>query len=606
MDIDKILKQFESDKQAYFNIFSSFDEKEDFLKNKIIDSGKGILKSQVLDQTLMTSLIRRANQVMAKMPTGVVRVLSKEDKGKGVFLNLILDHYIIPNANSQADIYTKFWLMEFLSLVYGKMDVLVDWVVKEGYTGPDFFLIPPKLGIPEPGVISTNDMSRYFVLSYVAEDFLKKRKGLKYWKNIDKVIEKGKKNKTDERDTSTTKEREDSDLYKDQYELITLYTPKRWITFSRQARVILRDIENPHQNGKLPIVSKVCYPTLDNYFGTSEYDRNISQQKALNSTVNLSLDALKKHLYPPTKIYPTDVHMPSFSLSPGAVWVLKNPNPNAITQEQFSPAPLQTFNSLYGVLKGALLSSLGTTDTTVSSSVEPAQGKTPEALKMQQMFITLNTSFDRKMLEQAISEIYDRFLDLLTHKQEADIEFDIFGDEFNMIKEQYPDILDLYESGEGGKIKIKNKDIKNLSVKFFIDASSTMKQDEMIENQNLTSILGFFLKLPGFMEQVAQQGKAKYGSVEIDFSELLKRFIATAGVEGYDKIIKEAPKEALTVNNAQTQPQAMGTAQMPQQQGMGEGMPQQAQPQPQPQNENPLIANLPEDQKRLFYEIINR
>ena len=579
MDTEKLIKQFETDRQAYSKIFSSFDEKERFLKNEIVDSGKEILKSQVLDQTLMTALIRRANQVMAKMPTGVVRVLSKEDKGKGIFLNLILDHYIIPNANSQADIYTKFWLMEFLSLIYGKIDVLVDWVVKEGYTGPDFFLIPPKLGIPEPGVISVNDMSRYFVISYVSEDFLKRRKGLKFWKNIDKVLEEGKKNKTDERETSTLKEREDSDLYKDQYELITLYTPKRWITFSRQAKVILRDIDNPHQNKKLPIVSKVCYPTLDSYFGISEYDRNISQQKALNSTINLSLDALKKHLYPPTKIYPADVHMPSFSLSPGAVWVLKNPNPNAITQEQFSPAPLQTFNALYGVLKGGLLSSLGTTDTTISSSIEPAQGKTPEALRMQQMFISLNTSFDRKMLEQAITEIYDRFLDLLTHKQEADIEFDIFGDEFKMIKENYPDILELYESKEGGKIRIKNKDIKNLSVKFFIDASSTMKQDEVVENQNLTSILGFFLKLPGFLEQVAQQGKARYGSVEIDFAEFVKRLIQTAGIEGYDKIIKELPKEALS------QPQETTS---------------------QPFEENPLVANLPEDQKRLFYEVIAR
>lgn len=606
MDIERLISQFENDRNAYSSIFNSFDEKERFLKNVLTDTGKNILKSQVLDQTLMTALIRRANQVMAKMPTGTVKVLSKKDKGKGLFLNLILDHYILPNANSQADIYTKFWLMEFLSLIYGKIDVLVDWVVKEGYTGPDFFIIPPKLGFPEPGVISVDDATRYTVISYVSEKFLKSRKGLKYWKNVDKVLEYGKKSKVDDTQTSTKREREEGDLYKDQYELITVYTRERWITFSKQAKVILRDIKNPHQNGKLPIVSKICYPLLDGYFGMSEYDRNISQQKALNSIVNLSLDALKKHLYPPTKIYPHDVHMPSFSLSPGAVWVLKSPNPNAIVQEQFSPAPLQTFNALYGVLKGALLSSLGTTDTTISSAVEPAQGKTPEALRMQQMFIATNTSFDRKMLERAIEEIYDRFLDLLTHKQEADIEFDLFGDEFKMIKEQHPDILELYESEEGGKVKIKNKDIKDLSVKFYIDASSTLKQDEMLENQNLTSILGFFLKLPGFLEQVAQTGKARYGSVEIDFAEILKRFLATSGVENYDKIIKEAPKEALSVENQQ-QPQAilqvMGQGEIPQQeQGMGEA---EQQPQPQPQG-NPLVEMLPEEQKRVFYELVGR
>jgi hypothetical protein len=55
--------------------------------------------------------------------------------------------------------------------------------------------------------------------------------------------------------------------------------------------------------------------------------------------------------------------------------------------------------------------------------------------------------------------------------------------------------------------------------------------------------------------------------------------IQTAGIEGYDKIIKELPKEALS------QPQETTS---------------------QPFEENPLVANLPEDQKRLFYEVIAR
>ena len=598
---DQLLKTFNKDWEAFRKVRETFEEKERFLANKIYDSGTALTKSQVLDQTLMTALLRRTNDVMAKLPTGTVRVLSKKDKGKGLFLNLILEHYVLPNANSQADIYTKFWLTEFLSLVYGKVDLLVDWVVKEGYTGPDFFIIPPKLGFPEAGVISVNDASRYTVISYVSEEWLKSRKGLPQWKNIDKVLEVGKKNKAQDKDTSTTKEREEQEQYKDKIELITIYEPKKWTTFSRQAKVVLREIENPHGNDKLPIVSKVCYPMIDSYFGMSEYDRNITIQKTLNSMINLSLDGLKKLVVPHLKIYPPDIHMPSFNLSPGATWVLKSPNPNAITEHPQSALPVNAFEAIYGTIKGALLSSIGTTDTTIGAGVEPAMGKTPEALRMQRLFMASNTSFDRRMLEIAIEDVYDRFLDLLTHKQEADIELDLFGDEFKMIKEQYPDLLELYESGEGGKIRIKAKEIKNLSVKFYIDASSTMKQEEIVENQNLTQIITLLMNLPGFPEQIAQSGKARYGNMEVNFAELLKRFFATAGIEGWDKIVKELPKESLEMGG-QGQPGQLGQqGQMPP--TPPGGMPTGIEGQPAAE-ENPLVANLPEDQKQLFYELL--
>lgn len=579
--IDTLLKNYQSDVDARQEIVDTFDRREKFLIGDVYDSvSQSTTRAQVVDQTLLSALIRRTNDTMAQPPTGIVKVLSKKNKGKGLLINAILNHYIIPNANTQYDIYTKFWMLEFLSLLYGKQDVLVDYIVKDDYVGPDFYLIPVRNGIPEAGAISIDDASRYWVRSWVNRDWLEKRKGLRNWKNIDKAIAKLAKGKktSDTRKTSYIERKYQSNLQRtESIELVTLYERDRWVTFLPNEKYILREIENPHKNGELPIVSKVCYPLLGRYLGLSEYERLISQQKALNSFINLNLSSMAMAVYPPLKLYLPDLVVSTLKYEAAAKWILRNPNPNAITNHPPAPGSIAAFQEVYGTLKAGILSSMGTTDTTIPRNVSPTMGKTPEALKMQQMLMASHTNFDRKMLEKAIEKIYDKFVELVARKQEKPIKLDLFGEEIKEIAKIYPDVTEMFETQDGGRVKIKPQDVRGNKYKFFIDAGSTLRKEQAVENATLTSVLTLLFKIPTAIQQMSQGQQIVVGSKAIDVGELFKRWLMTARVDGWDKMIAD--------NQAQTASAA---------------------PQKPPVNfEEPLAKGLPPDQQGLLQEIIN-
>ena len=48
-----------------------------------------------------------------------------------------------------------------------------------------------------------------------------------------------------------------------------------------------------------------------------------------------------------------------------------------------SPQGQNTFNNVYQIVTSSMLNMMGTTDTSISSQVDPGMGKTPEALKQQ-------------------------------------------------------------------------------------------------------------------------------------------------------------------------------------------------------------------------------
>jgi len=592
-EISNLIADFENDLDALSDLHASFDEREKFLIGDIYDStSSSVTKSQVVDQTLLSGLIRRTNDVMAKIPTGKVMVLSKKDKGKALFLDLILQNYILPNANTQYDLYTKFWMVELLSLIYGKIDVLVDYVVREDYVGPDFYIIPPRCGIPQAGAISTSDASHYWVRSYVTREWLESRKGLKNWKNIDRVLEKvkkGSKKSGDSKATSYIERKYQSTLQKsDQIELINKYERDTWTTFCPQAQEIVRKIDNPHKNNELPIVSKICYPLLDRYFGLSEYERLITIQKAINTILNLGIDAQKITIYPPLRIFLPDVMPQTLKYEAGAKWVLKNNNINAISQMPVSPVPNSVFQQMYALTKAALFSGLGISDTTISAGLEPAIGKTPEALRIQQMMAAAHTGFDRRMLEIAAEKIFDKFLDLLITKQEKPIELYLSKEDIDEVKAVNPDIVEMFESGERGKIIIKPEEIKNVKYKFYIDAGTSVRQDDLLQNQTLTSILKLVLELPGVAPSLLKSGQVNFGGLTINFGEIFKRWLATAGVEGWEKMVENTQQPSLNQNQT---PNIPSTNQTP----VG---------QPSPFNFEPdITAGLPNDQKDLLSQI---
>jgi hypothetical protein len=218
---------------------------------------------------------------------------------------------------------------------------------------------------------------------------------------------------------------------------------------------------------------------------------------------------------------------------------------DAISQLQISPQGMNTFNSTYSFLKSAMLNMGATTDTSVTKDVDPGSGKTPEALKRQAEREGARDAWDRFMMEQALEKVNQKFIDLLTTKQEKPIDVTLFKADIEKLQQAYPDeqIATVFSSGDAGQIQVSADQWKDetgtLKFKYYIDSGSTMKKDDEAEHNSLTEIMTLILKFPNAIPEIAQTGKVTIGDKTLNFGEALKRYVITSGIQDGEKIVEE-------------------------------------------------------------------
>jgi len=551
LESDKDIKKLRDD--SYF----SWDKREEIVLGIVGDANSRKTKSQVNTQDLMNLVIDGACRVMAQFPTGKVQAITKDDAGKNVLMDTVIQNYIIPNANAQYDLMTKMRMWNIYSRVYGSMPALIDYRIDKDYVGPDFWLIHPRNFFYQAGCTSINDMAYCQISTWVSIKWLEQR-NKEVWKNINKLIREAKNSSSTRFDQDeqmiSLAEREKNDLSSEKgknqkIEIRTRYEKTRWITYAPEFNLILRDIPNPHGNNELPIVMKHCFPLIDRLYGLGEIERGWTLQFAANSLVNMYLDGVKMSIRPPLILNKNGIVSSSITYNPGAKWLTTQPN--SISELNLSPQGLNTFQSTYSFLKAAILNMGATTDTSVAKETEQAMGKTPQALKMQASREGARDNWDREMMEQSIEQVYNKMIDLMTTKQETPIDITLFGSEIEKIQKAYPNenIMELFDSQDAGKISV-SPDMwgKNVKYKFFIDGGSTMKADDEQEHQKLVSIIELVLKIPGAVQQISETGKFRAGDKEFNFGEALHRFISSAGIKDGEKIcddVQEDPEQQM-------------------------------------------------------------
>jgi hypothetical protein len=574
--------------------FFSWDEREALFLGRTQDQGSDSTKSNVNTQDLTNIIFDGASRVMAQFPTGKIYPVSKNERASASLMNLVFQKYVLPNANSQFDLLTKFRLWDVYSRVYGSMPALVDYVVSDSYIGPDIWLISPRHFFPQAGVHNMHEMQYCFVDNYVSVEWLESKKDMDGWQNVDDVVEKAKAG-------GTIEDRgEDKTFIEDEYgitnvesgkyaqlRLTTRYEKNKWTTFAPDfGFIVVREIDNPHANGKLPVVMKECYPLMDRIYGLAEFERGKSLQYAANSLVNLYLDGVKFSIFPPTISTKNGVVKDSMSFTPAAHW--QEVVPNSIRQLQLSPQGINTFTSTMGYLKSGMLNMAATTDTSVDKATDPGYGRTPEALRQQASREGARDSWDRFMMEQAIEEVFDRFIDMLATKQEAPIPIYIFGKEIDEFIRMYPnEELEVYDGT--GMIEVQPDDIAG-EFKYIMDTGTTMKKDEKIENEALRDLIMLAVRVPGGLEQISQTGKINFGDKTFDFGEAMKRFVITSGVTDGDKIIRDSTEDEMLLSEQERLKREAG--QQPMSQGVpGEGMQPPNMGAPGQPNVGPMQAN---------------
>lgn len=581
-------------KQAAFDYLKDKRQKwEDYeklfhntLNSKITDS----TKSHVFDPKLSTLILERAYRVMSQNPTGKVRGISKNDAGAEKLMNLILEKYILPNANAQFDFLTKLRMMDIYSNLYGNFFALVDWDVKKnGYVGPDMWLLNIRDVFPQVGAVSLEDSDYVIVRSWQPLSYFERLKGQDGFKNINKIVNILKKKGNPIKDSEDKSHREDQNPDEDGtagmgfYEVLTMYERDKWTDYCVDADCVFRELDNPHDNGELPVVCKYSIPLLDDFMGLGDAERGETMQSVVNSIWNLYLDAVKMSIFPPTMINKDNIaSMSSLKWGAGAKWLVRGQIDNAVRTVQLSPQGISTFNNTYQVANASLLNMFGTSDTAVSSQTDAGFGKTPEALKMQANRENTRDTADRFYMEQFTKEVVTRMVNLMSKKNSGQVAIRLFEEEIKELAQEYPDVEEMYDE-KTGKLAINKKTFGDIIYDYEIVSGSSFLIDQEAQQKNINGLVSLIMGNQMLLQQAMQTGYVNMGTVKISVGELMKRSIVNSGIQDWSKIVEEESEEEtaeriLEETNQQfisavEQMQAGGQAQPPQQTMPPQGVP---------------------------------
>lgn len=552
---DILRKEAEDAFQALTPLRNSWDEKEQALLARANDSFSGnVVRARVTDAALSTLAFERQARVAAQLPTGKVYPTSKADEGKAKLADIVLHKYIVPNASAQHPMLIKQRLWGVYASVYGSMPMFYDYRVDDDYIGPDCWLLDPRSFLPQPGRNSIQECDWVMISTIVTikqlEAIAKKKNTSWNVDEVKKLIKAAKDGKptrkTDANKTSQTENlRYSNDLIKGQVELITKYEAGddgHWQTFAPDYKEvgILRDIPNPHQSGRIPVVLRHCFPLMNSIYGLGDYERGMKIQKAKDSLLGLRLEFVKNKVFPALKINTANVTPSTIQHGAGRKWRVTDMQ-NSVEPVNYGQDSETGFQNTFSVLNGIQQDQFGTSQTNLSGddAANPQFGKTPAAIKMQRAQENARDTWDRFMHEQAVSDLYEGMINLLSVKMEKPINFNIFEEEIRQIQEDYgDDVLSILGGGKYGNITVSKKLINSAKgYQYIIDPNSSMQKDDEAQLEALMQTYQMAAQDPN-LQAALQQNNMIW-----DQAEHFKKILVASGVSDWERILQEGKGE---------------------------------------------------------------
>ena len=528
----------------------TWDEREKLFAGIYKDSEEKTEAKNILSTGELTTLAMDGScRVMAQMPSG--RFYNKDGKtGASMLMNLLFEHYVVPNAVTGGAMLLKNRLVNLYSRIYPYTLTFIDWVFRGDYVGPDPVIIHPRRFRPQPGKTAIEDMDYCFVDVEVSESWLKER-DRKFWKNVDEIL------KNHEEGSGTPEEDRSSE---ERGKTRKGFTLKNRFESNGDWTVVCDGKLMVHEKeywAGIPISMKRQYPRIDQLAALNDFDRGQSNQKAIDSLVRMLLDGIAMSIDPPLVMDPEQVILSSIIRQPKAKWFVKNGASNAITPQTISPRGLESFQSFYGTLKANLMSLGASGDPILSKGEDVGFGKTPQALKMQGEKQGARDVWDISMMEMFIERQYTIIADMLAKKGVSEYAFRLLGTSIEKIKEQYPseDFSGLLER-EDGMIAINPEYIRG-EYRYIVDPGSMqLKKDET--GEKMMSLIELYGKYPEIRADLEANGE------KVNFGEAFKRVVIDSGIQDWDKIIikNENPEniegigdEASTINYQNVTPE---------------------------------------------------
>jgi hypothetical protein len=269
----------------------------------------------------------------------------------------------------------------------------------------------------------------------------------------------------------------------------------RWCTFAPDHGFTkVRELKNPHKNGRIPFVVKYSQPLFDSFYGLGDFQRAKPLQFARDGLTNFYFANLKRNLAPGIIVNANGVVKHTLDVT-RANPVLMETIPNSIRPMPTNTAGLSTYQGAQSNLTGSLLSLYGTQNASIpgAESLNPTQGKTPAAVEMYSTKEATRDGAERRHLETAIEQLTDGFFSLVANIGTEDIPVSLFGEDIEAIRKAgLEDVVGLF-SGKfspdqtltAGDLRIDPKALKGVEYRFNISPNSTMQINKEKQLQNL-------------------------------------------------------------------------------------------------------------------------
>lgn len=546
---------YASDWDLHQNYVQSFDAFEAMVLGQVYDSvSNSIDGSKITDSYATTLAKERADRVIAKMPDGVTEAVGKADVGKAMFMDILRQKWIYKNANAQFSFLEKLNMWQFYSTVYGYMPMFYDWnVSNSGYVGPDCWLWNPRNLVPQQGRVSIADMDYVTALTWVSKKYLdqqiKKDDSEAGW-NIDALKMLSERAATA---TSDPDYQKDTKVHRDRVPgavkkgicLATRYESGpdgEWVTFAPDhGGLEVRRLKNPHKNGRIPFVIKYSQPLFDSFYGLGDFQRAKPLQFARDGLTNFYFKGIKMNLIPPIVANANGVMKHTLDYREGGVML--ETIPNSIRRLETSNAGLSTYQAAQSALTGSLLSLYGSQNASLpgAESLNPSQGKTPQAINLYSDKEATRDGSERRHLENSIEELTDGFFSMLINIGTEDIPLNLFAADIqDIIGQGYVDLKTIFKGklkpnadNSAAELRINPSELKGVEYRFNIARDSTQKINKEAQRTAVVDAIGVI----GKMQNVFQDDVR----LTVRWDKIMESYEGLSDVPGAKDWIEFAP-----------------------------------------------------------------
>jgi len=482
------------------------------LIGQVYDSVSSRVDSSKITDSYASTLSRdRADRVIAKLPEGETQSIGQADMGKAMFMDILRQKWIYPNANAQRPFREKLNLWQYYSSVYGYMPMFYDWNTSAtGYVGPDCWLWNPRNLVPQQGKVSIEDSDHVTALTWISKKRLQEIldnevEGDGWNRDALQELISNRSNKTsgndNSQDTLVERGRAPSGTKKGIC-LATRYESGEdgeWCTFAPDDSFQkVRNLKNPHKNGRIPFVIKYSQPLFDSFYGLGDFQRAKPLQFARDGLTNYYFANLKRNLAPGIIVNANGVVKHTLDVTK-ANPVLMETIPNSIRPMPTNTAGLATYQGAMSNLTGSLLSQYGTQNASSpgAETLNPSQGKTPAAIEMFSAVEATRDGAERRHLESAIEQLTDGFFSLVVNIGTEDIPVELFAEDIKSIVKQSPDLLEIFrdkleldQTQTAATLRINPAKLQGVEYRFNIEPNSTAKTNKDKQLQSLERYVG--------------------------------------------------------------------------------------------------------------------